>query len=672
MGDPNGLYAHDARVISKLQLTIDGTPVEELGHFITAPGSATFVGQVRGVAESDRVLVVRERTLTAVMLERISITNYASEARTCVVRLSTESDFAHIFDVKAQRLQGTTQRSVGARLTARDVGSNSSGMHGADDEVTQYGAFVAHSFYDDRELEAFASPPPIREPNGRLRWDVNLVPRAAFTIVCTFLLEGAAPFSSNEHLPEGSTTSDPNSAQSRLKAFTTTCTCDDERLENAVRTALQDIAALRIVDARFPDVVGIAAGAPWYMTLFGRDSLLTAWMMLPFAPELTRGVLLLLAAQQGTKYDERTEEQPGRILHEVRQGGAPGGWPEVYFGTIDATPLFVTLAGEAWKWGALSIRDLEKLVPNLDRAMSWIAVDGDFDDDGFVEYERETKFGLANQGWKDSWDGITHADGRVAEAPIALCEVQGYVYSAYLARATIADALGDVLQATRMRTDAHSLADRFNEAFWLSPEHRYMLGLDARKQVVDSMASNVGHCLWSGIIPDERAAFIEQQMMSEAMWSGWGIRTLAQTMPAYNPLSYHNGSVWPHDTAIIAAGLARYGRHDAVATIVNGLLDVARCCGGRLPELFAGIDRSVVGTPVSYPTSCSPQAWSSASPLLLVRAVLGLDVDIETNTLRIDPHLPEFLGNFRIDGICFGGQSWSIEASGTSGTITQM
>ena len=401
---------------------------------------------------------------------------------------------------------------------------------------------------------------------------------------------------------------------------TPSVTSRDGRWAEAVDQAFADLAALRIPDADHPDRVVVAAGAPWYMTLFGRDSLLTSWMLLPFDHVLVNGVLVTLAELQGATHDPVAEEEPGKILHEVRTLGGDGPFASRgrYFGSVDATPLFVATAAEAWRWGALDDVTLATLAPAIGRAVAWIR--RHLDGPGLVMYRRRDPGGLANQGWKDSWDGVTFADGSLAEAPIALIEVQGYAYDALRGAAAMAAAGLLPLDPDVLERDAARLRARVNEQFW-DPRGWFVLGLDGAGRRIDALTTNPGHALWSGIAEPDLADRYLDRINEPDMWTGWGLRTLAATMGAYDPLSYHNGSVWPHDTAICAAGAARYGRWDVVDRIVDGLLDATVAQGARPPELFAGISRADIPVPVAYPASCSPQAWSAASVLLLVRSV---------------------------------------------------
>jgi glycogen debranching enzyme len=438
---------------------------------------------------------------------------------------------------------------------------------------------------------------------------------------------------------------------------------EDDSIEDVIDRSQKDIGALRIFDPQHPDRAVVAAGAPWFMALFGRDSLLTSLMALPVDPSLALGTLQTLAGLQGDTVDRLTEEQPGRILHEVRLGSDAGlalGGGNVYYGTADATPLFVDLLGELSRWG-LSPEALTDLLPHADRALDWARDYGDRDGDGFIEYQRMNDHGLINQGWKDSWDGINFADGTLAEPPIALCEIQGYLYRAYLSRALLAKQLENGDSAAKWTKKAAELKAEFNKRFWLPDRGYFAIALDKDKRPVDSCASNMGHCLWSGIVDDDKAASVAEHLMSPQMFTGWGVRTLASNMGAYNPASYHNGSVWPHDNALIAAGLMRYGFVEEARRIAFGLFEAADFFGDRLPELFCGFDRSEYTEPVTYPNSCSPQAWAAATPLYLIRTLLRFDPNVPTHEVWLAPALPEDFGDLQVDNLPLAGARLTID-----------
>jgi glycogen debranching enzyme len=436
----------------------------------------------------------------------------------------------------------------------------------------------------------------------------------------------------------------------------------DPRFDQLLRTCTDELAGLRITDPAHPDRVILAAGAPWFMTVFGRDSLLTSWMLLPLDARIALGTLQVLADRQGTTREPSTEEEPGRILHEIRSGLSVSGTPgidSVYYGTADATPLFVMLVGELRRWGT-PLADLEPLLPHVDRALDWLRTDGDRDGDGFVEYERATPRGLVNQGWKDSFDGVTLPSGAIPHTPIALAEVQGYVYAALRARAGLAAAFDDGDLAGELLDRAAALKRAFNDRFWLPHRGYFALALDGEKRPVESLASNMGHCLWTGIVDDEHAPEVAAALMGPEMFSGFGVRTLASSMGAYNPMSYHNGSIWPHDNALVAAGLRRYGFVAEAQQVVRGILDAAEALGGRLPELFCGFDRDRFPVPVPYPTACAPQAWAAATPLFLLQVLLGLEPDVPAGVITVDPAVPAAMVPLEVDQLHVSGATLDL------------
>jgi glycogen debranching enzyme len=334
----------------------------------------------------------------------------------------------------------------------------------------------------------------------------------------------------------------------------------------------------------------------------------------------------------------------------------------IYYGGADATPLFVMLLGELRRWG-LAREAVDQLLPHADRALEWIEQFGDRDRDGYVEYQRSSDRGLQNQGWKDSWDGVRYANGDVARAPIALAEVQAYTYSAYLARAHFATEVGDMTTASHFRDKAADLKRRFNEDFWLPDKGWFAIGLDHEKRKIDSLTSNMGHCLWAGIVEPELAAEVADRLMSPDLFTGWGIRTLGRNSGGYNPISYHCGSVWPHDNAIAVAGLMRYGFVEQAQQLMMAMIDAAMSQGGRLPELFAGLDRHEFPSVVAYPTSCSPQAWAAAAPLMFLRSMLRFDPWVPYGKLWLSPALPDDIGELRLERIPLAGGRVTVEVS---------
>jgi len=652
-GGAQGLFFRDTRFLSGLELHVNDQVPESLAAERTNPFSGTFVlrSQPPGGRADSSLMIVRHRYVGRGMREDLVVRNFGEEPAYCSMQLRCSADFANLFAVKEgrARLEGSVEleSSRGGLLFRLRTGATQRGLRIASSQTAQVVADI-------------------------MAWDV-VVPAQGSWSTClqfTTMIEGeeVEPRYLCGEPVEAAT---PQQRLDQWRRAVPALETDYKGFQAAVTRGAEDLGALRIFDPDHPERAVVAAGAPWFMTLFGRDSLLTSWMALIVDPALAQDTLQTLARFQGREVDPRTEEEPGRILHEMRFGHARSlslGGGTVYYGTADATPLFVMLLGELRRWG-LAPDVVDRLLPAADRAMEWIEHFGDRDGDGYVEYQRATDRGLANQGWKDSWDAIRFADGRLARGPIALCEVQGYVYGAYLARAHFADEMGDGPTAARFRSRATALKTAFNRDFWVEDRKWFAMGLDGDKLPIDALASNIGHCLWTGIVEEDKAEAVADRLLSPEMFSGWGIRTLASTMAGYNPLGYHVGSVWPHDNAIIAAGLTRYGFVDEAHRVIVAMLDAASYFGGRLPELFGGLSRDDVPFPVSYPSSCSPQAWAAASPLLFLRSILRLDPWVPHGKVWLDPLLPQGIGRLRVDRIPLAGRRVTVEVDQDSVSV---
>lgn len=641
-----GFFHDDTRFLSTWQLHIDGAPVEFLAVMPAEPYHATFLCRARphgGLADS-RLLVQRDRYVGVGVREDIVVRNLGDEPAGLTVTILADTDFADIFAVKEGRPVPFGERSVVA-----EAGELRIDAHAGDvSRGVRIEARPADGAFKSREGLAFRAVVPAA---GTWRVAVRALP-----VVNGVVASPSYPFDRPVDLAP------PVRRLADWRRDTPVISTPYEPLRQALDVTENDLGSLRIVDPAKPDIAIVAAGAPWFMTVFGRDSLLTSIMALPVDPRLAAGTLQTLAGLQGSGIDPLTEEEPGRIPHELRGGvdatRALGG-RTAYYGTVDATPLFVMALGAYFRWTG-DVDLVKELLPHADRALDWAEEFGDKDHDGFVEYRRATDKGLFNQGWKDSFDGINFAAGQLAEPPIALAEVQGYLYSAFIERAHLARCLGDTAGAERFGGKAAQLRAAFNERFWLPERGWYAVGLDRHKEPIDALASNMAHCLWTGIVDDDKAASVGRALVSPSMFSGWGVRTLADGMVRYNPMSYHNGSVWPHDNAIAVAGLARYGMTEEANRVAIGVLDAGVSFAGRLPELLCGFGRDEFSRPVPYPAACSPQAWAAAAPLLMLRAMLGLGVCVPCGSLRIDPVIPPNALPMKIDNMPLGGERITI------------
>jgi glycogen debranching enzyme len=635
-GSVEGLFVADTRICSRLVLSVDGRPLDPLTVATKTPFEATFVARAR-----DReLLVFRDVHVGRGMRLDLRVRNLGKRRRTVDLRLAVRADLADLFAVKEGRAEA---QSAPCTVTTDGL------------------RFANHTA--DRGLVVRARD-AVPDGDGGLTWAVTLEPHDEWAgCVELAALRGGQRVEPRYRCGEPTHTALPAARQARWQAEVPEITTDIGGLGRAVTRAAEDLGGLRLFEGESSEPL-IAAGAPWFMTLFGRDSILTSWMALLLDPELARTTVRTLARLQGRVDDPVSEEEPGRILHEVRFSAtaslqlADG---DVYYGTADATPLFVMLVHELWRWGT-PLDDIRPLLPAVDAALGWVAGAGDRDGDGYVEYAPRSPGSLRNQGWKDSGDGVSYADGRLAEPPIALAEVQAYAYAAWRAGAALAAATGDFVTASARRARAEALQDQFERDFWLPDREAFALGLDADKRPIDAVASNMGHCLWAGIVRDpQKAAAVARWLVSPELFTGWGVRTLATSMGRYNPLSYHNGSVWPHDTAICIAGLRRAGFVREAVTVAQGLLRAAAAFDGRMPELFAGITPDDVAAPVPYPASCSPQAWASAAPLLVARCLLGLEPDLPHGYVTIDPVLPPGSTVLRLAGVPLGSSRVTIE-----------
>jgi glycogen debranching enzyme len=632
--DPTGLFSFDTRFLSRWVLTVDGERLNALStddlqyfeaRFFLVPGTGTiYVDAKRSV--------IRQRAVGAGFHEQLRILNHENEPVTLEVRLEADSDFADLFEVKdALEKKGTFYRRVdGGGLTL---------------------GYRRESYV--RETRISASVPATFDDEG-VTFDVRIDAHGEWTTDLS-VVAAIGPHGETRDRPKYG----PDHRRARPDmagdleewlAQAPTLRCDWEVLKTTYRRSLVDLAALRFTARSLPGRALPAAGLPWFMTMFGRDSIFTSLQALPFTPELAATTLLALGERQGSRVDDFRDEDPGRILHEMRYGELTAFEERPhspYYGSADATPLFVVLLDEYERWtgDVQLIRDLE---PEARAALRWIDEYGDLQGNGYLSYQRRNEAtGLENQCWKDSWDSISFHDGTLPGFPRATCELQGYAYDAKVRAARLARRFwGDEGYAARLEREAAELKERFDRDFWLEERGYYAVALDVDGRPVDSLTSNIGHLLWSGIVDERRAEIVAGHLLGPRLFSGWGVRTMAEGEGRYNPIGYHVGTVWPFDNSFIAWGLRRYGFKEEAARIAAGILDAAGYFDGRLPEAFGGYRRDLTNYPVQFPTACSPQAWSTGAPLLLLRTMLGLEPLDEH--LVVDAALPVRIGHLEL------------------------
>jgi glycogen debranching enzyme len=628
--DPTGLFSYDTRFLSKWVLTINGDRMNPLSvddlqyfesRFFLVPGTGT-------VYIDAKLSVIRRRAVGNGFHEELTILNHADEPVDLRVRLDAGCDFADLFEVKdALKKKGAYSARVkgGKLVLAYDRGTFS-------------------------RWTVISSSQRARVDKNGLSFKIRIGPHGKWSTQLDVVTEGLG-------IEEAERIEDPARSHRQMRKSlerwldqAPRLECDLEPLKATYRRSLVDLAALRFS----PRVAGgrslPAAGLPWFMTMFGRDSILTSLQALPFTPELAATTLRALGDWQGIGLNDFRDEDPGRILHEMRYGELTAFEERPhspYYGSADATPLFVVLLDEYERWTGdrALVRELEV---ESRAALNWIDEYADLKGDGYVWYERRNKkTGLENQCWKDSWDSISFRDGRIPGFPRATCELQGYAYDAKLRGARLARLIWkDIALAERLEQEAADLKRRFNRDFWVEDGEYFALALDPEGKQVDALTSNNGHLLWSGIVDKSKAKAVAGHLLGSRLFSGWGVRTLAEGDGRYNPIGYHVGTIWPFDNSFIAWGLRRYGFKDEAAVIAAGILDAAEFFEGRLPEAFGGYERSETRYPVQYPTACSPQAWSTGAPLLLLRATLGLEPEGEH--LVVDPALPSAIGHLEL------------------------
>jgi glycogen debranching enzyme len=655
-----GLIAAGHRLLSRCVMTVNGRTLVPVDCHVDDPSAGTFVcrGHASGAEgkTADGPIVVRRRFLGEGMRDDVEIRNPGEEAAYVEVAIELAADLARADELRDGSFD------VGAVEPALEgPGANAAGRSKRVELVLARGQGGARLGCRIGATEGVTVTP------GLLAWEAIVPARGArsFSVVVTPIVAGAelAP-----RYPLGAPVERSESGWrlDRWQRGVPEVTSDHHGLLATLRRSAHDLGSLRVLDPDFPERAVVAAGAPWFLALHGRDAIFAAYMSLILDPELALGTVETLARFQGRDVDERTEEQPGRIAHRLGFGsmGFGQGPGAISYGSVDATPLFVMLLGELRRWG-LAPEVVDRLLPHADRALEWITTFGDRDGDGYVEYQRSTDRGERHQTWKDSTDPIRFPDGRPARGPLALAEVQGYAYAAFRARSHFAAEAGDAAGAARWRAVAAELQGGFNRDFWVDDAGWVAMALDGEKRQVGSLASNIGHCLWTGILYEDKAAIVAKQLVSDDLFSGWGLRTLAASMGGYDPIAPHTGTVWPHDNAACVAGLVRYGFVDEAQRLLMAQLEAAEADGGRL-GVVCGFDRNDLRAPVRYPDPCTTRAWSAAAPLSFLRSLLRLDPWIPQGKLWLDPVLPAAIRRLRVERIPLLGGRVTVTVEGDS------
>jgi glycogen debranching enzyme len=667
-----GLFCNDTRHLSRLQLFFESKRPLLLGSVIQDDNAALTVDLANpeitrkdGTTIIPRDAIALERTKflwNSVCYERIGLRNFDRSPHEFRLFLYFAADFRDLFEVRGMKRARRGEADM--QITSRIARFN---YRGLDDRV--------------RRTVLRFEPEPVQLTKDFASFRFLLKPGERTSLLVTIacdLVDAQAPnfppvLSASGVPPQGFAKAYQD-ARRDLRALTSNIAKVESTNTLFTDLICRSTSDLYTLMTRSADGIYPYAGIPWFSTMFGRDGIITAMMLLWADPSVARGVLLQLARAQAVTSDPEADAQPGKILHERRSGEmanlgeVPFGF---YYGSVDATPLFVMLAGQYFdRTGDLAT--IEQIWGNIEAALHWCDTFGDRDGDGFVEYYRETEKGLANQGWKDSHDSISHADGSLAQGPIALVEVQAYVYAAKQAGATMARALGRYTRADALRQEASMLQERFDRAFWCEEIGSYALALDGDKRPCRVRTSNAGHALFTGIAMRERAAKVAASLMSEGSFSGWGIRTLNAGETRYNPMSYHNGSVWPHDNALIALGFAKYGLKADAARLFEAIFDASTYQDQqRLPELFCGFLRRRRRGPTAYPVACLPQAWAAAAPLAMLAACLGLELPAATNEITLmDPVLPSFLEEVTIRGLRLGASQFDLRVHRHKSDVT--
>ena len=697
--DGHGLYWHDTRFLSLFELSLDaGGP-----QLLTSSGEHNFMMTLQlanlafqtadGREVRPRTLSIRRnRFIHAALHERIGIFNYNPFPVPITLSMTFGSDFRDMFDIRGYARRSKHGAIDRPRIEDRDIVLGYTGLDQIRRETRvrfdQFPSRLEIHEPDPLPPDALETMPgisgagdpraevPIRPPTATAIFELVVPPAQYTALTCEVLVSQGDLRPDLPHVIGDVSTLDSAFGEMResYRAWEETCTeitTDDEIVNAVLKRSLHDLRLLsdHVVNGYLP-----SAGIPWFSVPFGRDSLITSLQTLALQPAIARATLLFLAEHQGHEVNDWRDEQPGKILHEIRLGelAALGDVPHgPYYGSVDATPLWIMTLGEYVRWSGDQVLAAD-LRPNLEAALNWIDEYGDLDGDGYVEYLCRSSRGIRNQGWKDSSDSATHRDGLRAEPPIALAEVQGYVFAAWMAAAELFDLYGEPERAQKLRAKAASLRARFQAGWWSGRDQFFAMALDAGKIPVTTVASNVGHCLWAGMLDDGPAWKVGARLVREDMLCGWGLRSLSSAEPSFNPMSYHNGSVWPHDNSIIVAGLKQYRMDDHALRVAEQVLDAARRFPlYRLPELYCGFarDRRYYSMPAQYPVSCSPQAWAAGSIFLIVQSLLGLRVDALNDRIILRPTLPRDVNLLRLTNLRIGRHRVDFEVRRQNDTI---
>jgi glycogen debranching enzyme len=638
--DGQGLFYRDVRHLSRWLVRVDGRELEPLTSRRVDYYSARVVCETAGSeGDTPKFSIRRDRFVSEGVHEDIVVENLSADPQEIRLELTYGSDFADIMEAQKN--------------------GNGSGRHWQETTARSVTLWSERDGYRRGTVLTFGRQG--RVTKQRATFKLELTPRESWSL-CVDI----TPVVDGERHPPLLRCATFHQHASKMPVSlddwlddSPKLETDNRALERTYRQSLLDLAALRFRPDRTIRWASPGGGLPWFMTLFGRDSLITAYQAMPFHQELAQATLEVLAEMQATEWDNWRDAEPGKILHELRRGilAATGRIPHTpYYGTHDATLLWLIVLDEYERWSG-DVEFVKRMEPNARAAIAWLEGPADLDADGYLEYRKrsESDKALDNQCWRDSHDAIRFADGRLAAPPIATSDLQGYAYDARLRTARLLrEVWDDDAEAARLEADAAALKKRFNKDFWSSSRRHYVLALDGEKQQVDSMTSNVGQLLWTGIVDEKRAVAMVRRLMRSDMFSGWGIRSMSSADRGYNPLGYHTGTIWPHDSALAAEGMRRYGFRDEAAEVCKALLDAAEAFSNQLPEVFAGFARDDTGVPVEYPEALKPQSWAAGAPLLALRTLLGLDV--VDGRLRCKPHLPKDIESLTLRRIGFRGR----------------